>query len=141
MKAHKLTKETILNLDQADRGFPEFNVGDTIDVGIVVKEGSKERVQSFLGSVISMHHKGVSSTFTIRRMGANNVGVEKILPFHSPVISSIKVVKRGVVRRAKLYYIRERIGKSARIKEKILSKKQLAAKAKKREAKVEKTNS
>lgn len=122
MKAQKLTKETILDVDVKDRGFPKFEIGDTIEVAQIVKEGNKERIQMFAGNVIGMHKKGISSTFTIRKMGANNIGVEKIFPFHSPVIDKIKVIKRGDVRRAKLYYVRDRIGKAARIKEKIEKK-------------------
>jgi large subunit ribosomal protein L19 len=124
MKASRLTKETILDLNATDRGFPEFTVGDTIEVAQIVKEGSKERIQKFLGDVISMHNKGISTTFTVRRIGANNIGVEKIFPYHTPMINDIKVIKKGAVRRAKLYYLRDRIGKSARIKERVQTKKQ-----------------
>jgi large subunit ribosomal protein L19 len=123
MRAHKLTKETIRNIAVTDRGFPQFGVGDTIEVGLIVKEGNKERIQKFLGDVIAMHNKGISSTFTVRKMGANNIGVEKIFPFHAPMINNIKVVKKGDVCRSKLYYIRKRVGKAARIKEKIQAKK------------------
>ncbi|MBL4587990.1 50S ribosomal protein L19 [Candidatus Babeliales bacterium] len=110
-----------------DRNFPEFAVGDTIEVSQIVKEGAKERVQLFTGYVIGMHNHGISSTFTIRKFGANNIGVERIYPLHSPVIQSIKLIKQGRVRRAKLYYIRTRIGKSARIKERVLTKVQKEA--------------
>jgi len=119
MKANKLTKETILDLNATDRGFPKFGVGDTIEVALIVQEGSKERLQMFLGDVIGIKTNGISSTFTIRKMGANNIGVEKILPYYSPIISKITVVKHGDVRRAKLYYIRDRVGRATRIKEKI----------------------
>lgn len=122
MKARTLTKETILDYGITDRKFPQFRVGDTIDVGQTIKEGDKERVQSFVGDVIAIHNKGISSTFTIRRIGANGIGVEKIFPFHAPSISEIKLVKTGSVRRARLYYLRDRLGKSARIKEKMATK-------------------
>lgn len=123
MKASKLTKETILDLNVVDRGFPAFSVGDTVEVGLIVKEGNKERIQKFLGDVICIHNKGIASTFTVRRVGANNIGVEKIFPYYAPVIDRIKVTRRGDVRRAKLYYVRDRVGKAARIKEKITRKK------------------
>lgn len=127
MKASKLTKETILDLNATDRGFPEFGVGDTVEVAQIVKEGNKERLQMFLGDVIGIKTNGVSSTFTVRKMGANNIGVEKIFPYFSPMIDKIKVVKRGDVRQSKLYYIRDRIGRAARIKEKIETRQQIAA--------------
>ncbi len=119
MKARSLTRETILNLGIEDKKFPAFKVGDTIEVDQIIKEGDKERIQSFKGDVIAMHKNGISSTFTIRRIGANGVGVERIFPFYSPVISEIKLNKTGRVRRAKLYYLRDRVGKAARIEEKI----------------------
>ena len=117
MKASKLTKETILNTNLPEKNFPEFRVGDTIEISQVVKEGNKERIQSFIGDVIADKKNGVSSTFTVRKIGANAVAVERIFPYYSPIVDKIKVVKRGNVRRAKLYYIRGRIGKKAKIKE------------------------
>jgi large subunit ribosomal protein L19 len=81
----------------------------------------------FEGDVIGIRHNGISSTFTVRRIGANGVGVEKIFPYYSPTLDQIRLVKTGKVRRAKLYYVRERLGKAARIKEKIMTKKQKAA--------------
>lgn len=127
MKARHLTSETILDLGTADRKFPQFRVGDTIEVSQLVSEGDKERVQLFEGDVISMHSNGVSSTFTVRRIGANGIGVERIFPYFTPKVSAIRVVKRGDVRRAKLNYIRERLGKAARIEEKVLTKEQKEA--------------
>lgn len=124
MKATKLTKETIADLGTAQRGFPVFRAGDTVAVSQIVKEGNKERIQIFQGDVISMRGTGASTMFTVRRMSANNIPVERIYPLHAPIIDSIKVVKRGDVRRAKLYYVRDRIGKAARIKEKVLTKEQ-----------------
>lgn len=119
MKARGLTKETILSVGITEKSYPTFNVGDTIVVDLKVKEGDKERIQAFEGDVIDIHHNGIASTFTVRRIGANGVGVEKILPFHSPTISSIRIIKIGKVRRANIGYIRNRIGKAARIQEKI----------------------
>ena len=128
MKAPVLTKETIKEVGVQKRSFPVFRVGDTVEVSLIVKEGNKERTQLFAGDVIAMRRNGISSTFTVRRIGANNVGVEKILPFYSPTISAIKVLKRGDVRRAKLFYVRELIGKAARLREQVLTKEQKEAK-------------
>lgn len=124
MKAAGWTKETVLRAGVEGISHTEFRVGDTIEVGYMVKEGNKERIQNFKGDVIAFHRNGISTTFTVRRIGANGIGVERIFPYYSPKISSIQVIKRGVVRRAKLFYVRDRIGKSARIKEKILTKEQ-----------------
>lgn len=127
MKSNHLTRETILDLGTAERKFPQFRVGDTVEISQLVTEGDKERTQLFEGDVISMHKKGISSTFTVRRIGANGIGVERIFPFFTPKVSAIRVVKRGDVRRAKLGYLRDRLGKAARIDEKILTKEQKAA--------------
>jgi large subunit ribosomal protein L19 len=121
MKAKKLTKETLATLGVVDRGFPAFNVGDTIAVAQRIKEGDKERIQMFEGDVIARNIHGISSTFTVRKIGANAVPVERIFPDYSPMIESVKVIRRGEVRRAKLYYLRKRVGKSGRVKEKIVS--------------------
>lgn len=91
---------------------PTFGVGDTIAVSLVVREGDKKRIQIFKGIVLAMKGSGVSKTFTVRKISAG-IGVEKILPFNSPNISSIEVLKRGAVRRSKIYYMRKRIGKKA----------------------------
>ena len=128
MKPNFLTKETILDYQTKDRGFPEFRVGDTIDVAQRVIEGEKERIQSFKGDVIAIKNRGISSTFMVRYIGADNVGVERIFPYYSPMISGITVVRVGDVRRGKLFYLRDRVGKYAKIKEKILTKEQKAAK-------------
>jgi large subunit ribosomal protein L19 len=124
MKANGLTRETIAQLGVSERPFPEFRVGDTIAVSQIVKEGAKERTQLFQGDVIAMRGAGASRMFTVRRLGANSIYVERIYPYYSPIISDIKIVKRGDVRRAKLFYVRDRIGKAARIKEKVLTKEQ-----------------
>lgn len=122
MKAAKLTKETILDYGIVERNFPEFKAGDTIEVSQVIKEGDKERIQLFQGDVICMRKNGASSTFTVRRIGANGVGVERIFPYYSKNVAEIRVVRHGSVRRAKLNYIRERIGKAARIRENVMFK-------------------
>ena len=96
---------------------PDFGPGDTLKVHVRVVEGSRERVQVFQGAVIRCQGGGVSETFTVRKLSFN-VGVERTFPVHSPTIAKIEVVSRGDVRRAKLYYVRDRIGKAAKIKEK-----------------------
>lgn len=124
MKAQGYTKETIGQLGVCSVDFPDFREGDTIAIHQRIKEGDKERIQVFQGDVIAMHKKGASSTFTVRKIGAHGVAVERIFPFYSPHIKKIEVVKKGDVRRAKLYYVRDRVGKSARLKEKIRTREQ-----------------
>lgn len=119
MKAKKITKETVRELGIVDRGFPEFNIGDMIAVSQWVIEGKTKRLQVFEGNVIAMHKKGASSTFIVRKQGANDVYVERIYPFYSPIVDSIKLVFKAKVRRAKLYYLRDRIGKTAQIRENV----------------------
>ena len=97
---------------------PKLVVGDTVRVYIKVKEGQRERVQMFEGTIISKKHGGISETFTVRRI-SYGVGVEKVFPVNSPNIDRIEVVRKGKVRRAKLYYLRDRVGKAAKVKEKI----------------------
>ena len=126
MKAQELTKETILIYGVEKRNFPAFRVGDTIEVAQIVKDGEKERVQLFQGDVIDIHRNGIASTFTIRKIAANNIGVERILPYHSHFISEIKVIRKGKVRRANLGYLRGRVGRAARVEERILTKEQKA---------------
>lgn len=96
---------------------PEFKVGDIVDVHVKIKEGDKERVQIFNGTVIARRGSGMSETFTVRRIVAGE-GVERVFPIHSPSVADVEVKRKGRVRRAKLYYLRERIGKAARVKEK-----------------------
>ena len=105
---------------------PNFNVGDTVRVHIKIKEGTRERIQIFEGFVLKRQNGGVSETFTVRRI-ASGVGVEKTFPIHSPRIEKIEVVKNGDVRKAKLNYMRQRTGKSAKIKAKILTDDQIKA--------------
>jgi large subunit ribosomal protein L19 len=104
------------------KDIPQFNIGDTVRVFVKVIEGDKERLQPFEGAVIARKGSGTRETFTVRKMSFG-VGVERVFPLHSPIVDQIKVVKRGVVRRAKLYYLREKKGKSAKIKEKDISAK------------------
>jgi large subunit ribosomal protein L19 len=98
------------------REVPEFKSGDTVRVSVKIREGDKFRIQAFEGVVIGIRHNGVSSTFTVRKVSFG-YGVERIFPVYSPMIDSIERVRRGKVRRAKLYYLRQRKGKAARIKE------------------------
>ena len=95
---------------------PAFSIGDTVRVGVRIKEGEKSRVQAFQGTVIAKKHGGIQETFTVRRM-SHGVGVERVFPLHSPVVESVTVIREGKVRRSKLYYLRDRVGKAARVKE------------------------
>ena len=97
---------------------PEMNVGDTVRVIVRVKEGSRERNQAFDGTIIARKHGGISETITVRRI-SYNVGCEKVFPVHSPTIVSVETIRRGKVRRAKLYYLRDRVGKRAKVKERL----------------------
>ena len=97
---------------------PLVEIGDTVRVSIKVKEGNRERIQAFDGTVIAKKHGGTNETITVRRI-SYNVGCEKVFPIHSPNIESITTLRRGKVRRAKLYYLRDRVGKKAKVKEKI----------------------
>ncbi len=117
MIARTLTKETILNYGVEDRGFPDFRVGDTVEVSQVVKEGDKERLQKFEGDVIDMKQNGISSTFTVRKIGSNSVGIERIYPYFSKNVADVRLVRHGKVRRANIRYIRERVGKAAYVEE------------------------
>ncbi len=96
---------------------PAFNVGDTVKVHVKIKEGNRERIQIFEGFVLKRQNGGIGETFTVRRI-ASGVGVEKTFPLHSPLVEKIEVVRRGKVRRARLHYMRQRTGKSAKIKAK-----------------------
>ena len=97
---------------------PEMNVGDTVRVTVRVKEGNRERNQAFDGTIIAKKHGGINETITVRRI-SYNVGCEKVFPVHSPSIVSVETLRRGKVRRAKLYYLRGRVGKRAKVKERI----------------------
>lgn len=101
---------------KADR--PEVAIGDYVKVHVKVKEGSRERIQVFEGTVIAKKHGGVEETFTVRRV-SYGVGVEKVFPVNSPIIDKVEIVRHGKVRRAKLYYLRKRVGKAAKVKERI----------------------
>ena len=108
----ELNKETLQN------EVPSVQIGDTVRVHVKVKEGSRERMQVFEGIVIAKKHGGIEETITVRRI-SYGIGVEKVFPVHSPSIDTIEVVRNGDVRRAKLYYLRGRVGKGAKVKEKL----------------------
>lgn len=97
---------------------PEMNVGDTVRVHVKIKEGARERIQVFEGTIIARKHGGIEESITVRRI-SYNVGCEKVFPVHSPNIVNIETVRRGKVRRAKLYYLRDRAGKAAKVKERL----------------------
>lgn len=110
-----------LEKEQLRSDLPKLEIGDTVRVYVKVVEGNRERLQNFEGVVIKMQGGGIRKTFTVRRI-SYGVGVERAFPYHSPRIGRIEVVRHGVVRRAKLYYLRERTGKAAKIKERIVTK-------------------
>lgn len=122
MKSKKLNKETIQSLAVRELSYPAFGIGDVIEVAQWVQEGDKKRIQIFHGNVIARSNNAGSSTFTVRKIGADNVAVERIYPLYSPIIDSIKLVAQAKVRRAKLYYIRDKVGEDAVIEEKIIRK-------------------
>ena len=105
-----------LESQQLKKEMPVINVGDTVRVHVKIKEGSRERIQVFEGTVIAKKHGGITETITVRRI-SYGVGCEKVFPVHSPTIVSVDTVRRGKVRRAKLYYLRDRVGKRAKVKE------------------------
>lgn len=107
-----------LENEQLKTEVPEFGAGDTVVVQVKVKEGTRERLQAFEGVVIGRRNRGLNSSFTVRKI-SHGVGVERSFQLHSPIIASVEVKRRGDVRKAKLYYLRERSGRSARIKEKV----------------------
>ncbi len=110
----------IENFEQAQtaqKSIPDFRAGDTVRLAVTIKEGSKSRVQNYEGVCIARRGQGTGETIMVRKIGANGVGIERVFPIYSDSINEIKVLRRGRVRRAKLFYLRDRAGKSARIKE------------------------
>ncbi len=107
-----------LTQEQIRTDLPALNIGDTVKVHVLIKEGAKERIQVFEGTIIAKKHGGITETFTVRRI-SYGVGVERTFPVNSPKIAKIDVVRRGKVRRAKLYYLRDRVGKATKVKERI----------------------
>ena len=105
-----------IEAEQMRKDLPEFHVGDTVKLHVKVKEGNRERIQMFEGTVIKRQNGGLRETFTVRRL-AYGVGVERTFPVNSPIIEKMEVTRRGKVRRAKLFYLRDRVGKAAKVKE------------------------
>jgi large subunit ribosomal protein L19 len=141
MKATRYTKETIREIGIQNSEFPTFGIGDTVVVSQLIKEEAikvagkkaskdapKERIQLFEGDVIAIHKNGASSTFTVRKIAAHSIAVERIFPFSSPIVKGIKVLGKGDVRRAKLYYLRKRVGKAAQVKKLVETKAAAASK-------------
>ena len=113
MDALKLIAQDSLKAEK-----PSFEIGDTVRVDVKIREGERERIQAFEGTVIAKRGSGISETFTVRRI-SYGVGVERVFPVNSPNVADVKVIRRGKVRRAKLYYLRNRVGKASKVKEKI----------------------
>ena len=113
MDALKLMTSSMLKSEM-----PEINIGDTVRVHVKIKEGQRERIQVFEGTVIARKHGGIEETFTVRRE-SYGVGVERVFPVHSPKVEKVEIVRRGRVRRSKLYYLRDRVGKAAKVKEQL----------------------
>lgn len=111
MDALKLISDSSLKSEA-----PVINIGDTVKVHVRITEGDKSRIQVFEGTVIAKKHGGINETFTVRRV-AHGCGIERVFPVHSPVVEKVEVVRSGKVRRAKLYYLRDRVGKAAKVKE------------------------
>ena len=104
--------------DSVKTEIPQFEVGDTIRIDVNIREGDRERIQVFEGTVIAKKHGGVAETFTVRRL-SHGCGVERVFPLHSPNVDKVEVIRQGRVRRAKLYYLRDRVGKAAKVKSRI----------------------
>lgn len=113
MDALKLISQSSMKAEK-----PVINIGDTVRVHVKITEGDKSRIQVFEGTVIAKKHGGISETFTVRRV-AHGCGIERVFPVHSPVVEKVEIVRSGKVRRAKLYYLRGRVGKAAKVKEAI----------------------
>ena len=107
-----------LTAGQLKENAPVIKIGSTVKVHVRIKEGEKERIQIFEGTIIAKNNSGIAETFTVRRV-SYGVGVERVFPVHSPSVAKVELVRKGKVRRAKLYYLRDRVGKAAKVKEKI----------------------
>lgn len=108
----------MISNDSMKENAPEIAIGDTVKVHVRIKEGDKSRIQVFEGTVIAKKHGGISETFTVRRV-AHGCGIERVFPLHSPAVDKVELVRHGKVRRAKLYYLRDRVGKAAKVKEQL----------------------
>ena len=109
--------ENFENAQVAEKNIPDFRAGDTVRLAVTIKEGDKTRVQSYEGVCIAMRGQGTGKTITVRKIGANGIGIERVFPIYTDSINEIKVIRRGRVRRAKLFYLRDLAGKKARIQE------------------------
>jgi len=113
----KLTQVlSVIKEKQLNDNIPNLNVGDLVRVGLLIQEGDKKRTQNFEGTIISKHNAGLTSTVTVRKI-FQGIGVERVFPLHSPLVQSIDIIRRSEVSRAKLYYLRDRVGKATRLKE------------------------
>ena len=117
-KQRKMDALKLIAQDSLKKELPEVSVGNTVRVHVRIKEGERERIQMFEGTVIAKQHGGISETFTVRRV-AHGVGVERVFPIHSPNVAKVDTIRRGRVRRGKLYYLRSRVGKAAKVREQI----------------------
>ena len=124
MKGDGMNLVQSIQAEQIKSEIPAFNVGDTVRVSFKIVEGKTERVQAYEGLVIAVKNAGIGRTFTVRK-NSYGIGVERVFPLHSPRVENVEVLRRGKVRRAKLYYIRTKVGKKAKVKELILSKKEI----------------
>jgi large subunit ribosomal protein L19 len=118
LEEYQMDAIKLISQDSLKAEAPQFNIGDTVRVDVNIREGERERIQQFEGTVIARKGSGVSETFTVRRV-SYGVGVERVFPLHSPNVKAVRVVRHGRVRRAKLYYLRNRVGKAAKVKEQI----------------------
>lgn len=116
IKANEIIRSIEADYLKDEKALPIIHVGDTIKVGVRIQEGGKERIQPYEGTVIAMRHGGINETITVRRV-FQGVGVERVFLLHSPLVANIEIIRRGKVRRAKLYYLRDRVGKATRIKQ------------------------
>lgn len=112
-----MNRTDLVDIENLRDDVPEFRAGDRVKVHVKVTEGNRSRVQVFEGDVIARRGSGVRESFTVRKISFNGVGVERMFPVHAPVIDHVEVIRRGKVRRAKLYYLRDRVGKKAKLKE------------------------
>lgn len=118
MEEYQMDAIKMISQDSMKEELPQFSIGDTVRVDVNIREGERERIQQFEGTVIARKGSGISETFTVRRV-SYGVGVERVFPLHSPNVKAVKVVRQGRVRRAKLYYLRDRVGKAAKVKEQL----------------------
>jgi large subunit ribosomal protein L19 len=115
---NKMDALKLITEGSVKKELPEFEIGDTVKVDVKIREGERERIQAFEGTVVARKGSGVAETFTVRRV-SYGVGVERVFPIHSPNVANVEIIRKGRVRRAKLYFLRDRVGKAAKVKEQI----------------------